>query len=237
MIPNMPPVSPSSIKTFRACNRKWWWDKIIGVPGKDSPAAMLGTELHQQLEDWLMKRQMPASERIREVLHCFPTPDDYEAGGILVEQWLRNTIGTTKFRGRADVIDIRDPKHPIIYDLKTTGNLKWGLSAKKLKTDLQMNCYGFNTLEKFAPEAKQITFKHVYVQTKNEHNNKVVTAVATYDDAKSYWTSLGPTVAEMVMASAEEWAEAVPMSKDHCYAYVGCAYQSLCGVKKGWSKR
>lgn len=232
MIPNMPPVSPSSIKTFKSCNRKWWWNKIMQVPDRDSPAAMLGTKLHQQLEDWLLLEKLPESERIREVLSYFPSPADVKQGGVLVEEWLRTDLKHTKFRGRADVIDVRDKKNPIIYDLKTTGNIVRALSAKRLKEDLQMLCYGYNTLQQIAKDAEQVTFKHVYVQTKKEHKHRIVTAVATYGETQQFWKSLEPTIDDMVITSAEEWSDAVPMSKDFCFAYGGCAYQTLCDVRR-----
>lgn len=46
-------VSASQIDTYLECPRKWAWQKIAGLEGVAGGAAVLGSEVHTQLEHWL----------------------------------------------------------------------------------------------------------------------------------------------------------------------------------------
>jgi hypothetical protein len=49
------PFSPSHIKSYAACPRKWGWDKLEQVPRKENLPAEFGTRCHTILENWLGK--------------------------------------------------------------------------------------------------------------------------------------------------------------------------------------
>jgi len=43
-------ASPSQIKTFRRCARKWWYNKIAGLSTPSTPATDLGKRVHDVAE-------------------------------------------------------------------------------------------------------------------------------------------------------------------------------------------
>ena len=49
-MPALRAISPSQVKAFTACPRKWAFDKIDGVTRPGSPSTDLGTRVHDTLE-------------------------------------------------------------------------------------------------------------------------------------------------------------------------------------------
>ena len=45
-------VSPSAIKTFLECPRKWFYAYVLGQRPPSTPAQMLGTSIHAEAEAW-----------------------------------------------------------------------------------------------------------------------------------------------------------------------------------------
>ena len=52
-------ASPSQVKTYTRCNRRWWLDKIAGVPTPSKPWLEQGREIHKELEDYLTTAKAP----------------------------------------------------------------------------------------------------------------------------------------------------------------------------------
>ena len=46
-------VSASQITTFRDCPRKWYFEKVVGLPRPSTGSTELGSAVHAVLEDYL----------------------------------------------------------------------------------------------------------------------------------------------------------------------------------------
>jgi hypothetical protein len=56
-------VSASQLKTFRRCNRKWWWNKIAGIPIKETEAMVRGKVIHGMIEHYLLEGEWPDPDK------------------------------------------------------------------------------------------------------------------------------------------------------------------------------
>jgi hypothetical protein len=45
--------SASQVDTFQGCNRKWWFNKILGLEIPQHPSAAIGSAVHAELEGYL----------------------------------------------------------------------------------------------------------------------------------------------------------------------------------------
>ena len=77
-------ASASQIKTFRRCERKWWFEKIEGHRSPTTPAAELARAIHAELEAYLLGGDEPASPIARAGLKYLPRPE--EGLTLLVEE-------------------------------------------------------------------------------------------------------------------------------------------------------
>ena len=202
----------------------------MGVPGRQTMAASVGVGLHEELENWLLEGVEPASERLKKALDKFPPP---KAEHVHIEKWLKTPLSIVEFKGRADVIDCRTGT-PVLLDLKTTGNIRYALKPDQLRTDIQMNAYAYNIFEKYAPNADEITYTHIYVTTKGKELVKPVSITVKRSHVVDFWNNvIKPMADEMLLAANEEWLDAVDPSPAHCGAFGGCPYKNLCkDIKK-----
>jgi len=229
-------VSPSSIQNFLGCNRRWWHEYSQGVERVTHPAAALGTALHGELERYLLDSKDPTSERLLPALEYFPPAGagieieslNKETGtsGVLVETWLLKDLGFVKFKGRADVIDLRGVA-PKIQDLKTTGNIRYAKTGPQLKANVQMLCYAHVLMESL--DAPSVEVEHVYCTTKGAHHSHTASAYIDRDEAAAFWDRMiVPTAREMVIAYQEEWRSSVEPTRSECSAFGGCPHKALC---------
>lgn len=218
-------ISPSSMKTWSSCNRKWWWNKVMGVPDRGSAAAALGTAIHEELENWLLEGTPTKHPVLTKALNHFPPP---KSPDVYIEKWLKKPLSIVQFKGRADVIDCRDDI-PVLMDLKTTGNIRYALTAEKLRLDIQMNAYAHNILEAYAPNATAIKYAHIYVTTRGKELVKPVTVTVEKAHVDNFWNNIiTPMANDMMLDANEEYLDAVKATPSHCGAYGGCPYKNLC---------
>jgi RecB family exonuclease len=65
-------VSASQIKTFGACQAKWWYEKVAGLRGEGSAAMERGTLVHAILEHTTVHGRNPTVEHILGMLDEYP---------------------------------------------------------------------------------------------------------------------------------------------------------------------
>lgn len=160
-------ASPSQVRTFRRCPRRWWYEKIAGKRPPDKPAALLGKRVHDIAERWL-RGELKIPKRRGELLqgadgeamrifapgrkHLPQPPID----PTLIERWVgipgtcepfdSNPDGSAiptevvPLVGRVDLYDPEDTI-PAVVDHKTTGNPDWVATPEQLLEDAQAAVY------------------------------------------------------------------------------------------------
>lgn len=59
-------ISPSSINTFRQCNRRWYFEYILAKESAPTIHLLRGTAVHQVLEELFKRKSFPSGEKFRE---------------------------------------------------------------------------------------------------------------------------------------------------------------------------
>lgn len=218
-------TSPSQVKTYTSCARKWWFEKIEpqDVPQQQTGAQSLGSRIHAEIEAWLEKGTPPQDPLLRPTwdswLHQFPAPQPY------VEWHFSVPVGATGVtcRGYIDFIDV-DPDTGLVtvWDHKTTRSTRYMKDSTSLRDDPQCVVY----LYAVRHLGTSFRFGHHYIRTDKPSAPTFVTVDKTLEEIEADWAAfIGMTEAMSMLVAAGERPEG---NKDACWEYGGCPFRSVC---------
>lgn len=246
--------SPSAVETWLSCKRKWAWSKIAKVPKVDADSAMLGGEVHAQLEGYLAGQPFDfthpkgAGYIAAAGVHLIPEPN---APGMAIEKEFRFTSPRTGYvwNGRKD-LDVDDSiiipglegGAPAVLDHKSTSNLRWKKTPDDLLWDVQANVYAHASMSERNAPAVDLVW--VYYQTRGAKKAER-THLRMYRDHAERAFNIIEDIA-MGMAGALRMAEdeadkhafvqSLPATPSHCEAYGGCPFRHLCQLSPEQSR-
>lgn len=227
-------ASASQVKTWRGCNRKWWYDKILGL-GQPTTAAMdFGTKVHAQLEDYVngkiqVGQMMPEAVELLQHL-----PQNHH---LITEQKLTIPKGDgwpVQVTGLIDLLaqDKESPELIHVIDYKTTGNFAYVPEREVVKADPQRVIYTAMVFH-FEKKAEHVTFQLLYtLKTYNraEPQSKQVAVSTKRGDAdfRQVLLDLKADLHFMVADAAKQNADDVTPNYDDCGSYGGCPFKDRC---------
>jgi hypothetical protein len=228
-------VSPSQIKTFSACPRSWWFDKVAGLrPEEEAAHLTTGSAYHKQQEDYYELGILPENESCRLAL-TLPGVPSRLCNDIAIEEPRDYGLGLCAagipMRGR---IDLRAPPTNggfVILDWKTCKNFKYCKTPEELAVDVQGIVYlkyGFTVY----PEAKYGIFKHVYIRTEAVDAQLIETDPLDRNHVDTVYRQIEEVVEKIKVTAAIKEQDEVPFDKSACFAYGGCPYQKNCNAFK-----
>ncbi|KKM71139.1 hypothetical protein LCGC14_1433630 [marine sediment metagenome] len=149
-------ISPSQIKLWRDCKRKYGFKYIDKLREPTSPKMQFGTDVHAQLEQWLKKGKTPDSTPEGQVAKqgirkdWLPSPGSH----LLVEHKLEiplPELGDVTLIGYIDCVEPPDlaRRMPTVIDHKTTSSLNWALTEDELAADPQGLIYSVWAMQHF----------------------------------------------------------------------------------------
>lgn len=232
-------LSASQFTTWKSCNRKWWFEKVAGIPQPTGPALDLGISIHGQMENYYEEGVIPEHPSARLLVESGVIPA--RGPGVFIEHprdfKLGISVAGVPIRGRVDLIlnpleafdDSRDPLE--IWDWKSKKDLKYSKTPAELERDIQMMLYG-----KFAYErlfASTVTFHHANIRTADDKGpgyRIVSTDEISRDDVDSFVeTVVEPLVSEIKVTATASTHEDVPPNWGACYEYnKPCPYLDRC---------
>ena len=231
-------VSPSSMSRALSCLRSYHFRYVQGVPDPPGKNAEVGTEAHEQIEQYILG----GPDLLGDVARKWkPTADFAMRSGShnAVEMHVVGYyINRTRVVGYIDLVrsfctsalDSRfepfDFKGVEINDWKAKGNmdLRWQLRGQKLIDDIQMGVYGDFAYKKLS--APNVLLAHTYGQIGGKDSARSVVEASE--------ASLQPTVAKCegivddIRRIIKLPIAEVPANRDHCDSYGGCPYYKLC---------
>lgn len=227
--------SASQVDTYQTCNRKWWFNKILGLEVPQHPSAAIGSAVHAELEAYL-EEKAPADSLgpiARTALPFAPKP-----GSVYVEESIESlglTAAGLPALGYIDVLDLKsDP--PQVLDWKTTSNFRYAKSEEDLLRNVQMSVYAKATLAMFdkldLPEPKAVRVTHVAMLTKTPHEARRASALMPLATIHENWRHVEATVAEMKATALLDTPDKVTPSESACHAYGGCPFRDRCNALK-----
>lgn len=227
-------VSPTQLKTYLGCQRKWWYQYIGGAPRVQTPGAELGDRVHKAIETYMRTGLLhdPA-----ELSHLSPEwlaadiiaylPE--RSSALRVEQELWSTRNWGYLAGRVDLVDT-DAR--VVYDHKTSSNpSRYAIKAVDLPFDLQAMVYAAGALYTFNWD--EVTLQWTYVPTKPKRGHAfpvratvnrihVEAQLALYDDAAR----------ALLDARSIDHVEATATNARECGNYGGCPYLTICSYPR-----
>lgn len=150
-------VSASQVNSWLTCNRRWGFDKILGVKDDAGRGAELGTAVHACHEAYLNHGTVPdpkapwahpSSPKVsypgQLMLNMMP-PEIYPAPGTgKVEQQFEQALDGVVYNGFIDWHDYEPGRGITIIDHKTSADpVKYGLTNETIKDDPQAIIYAW----------------------------------------------------------------------------------------------
>ena len=176
-----PRISASAIETFGLCRRKWGLRAFDKLPKKPSKASLLGQRGHDELEAWLVRGVPPELPFMTDsgILQHFPSPrtPHLRCEAPFAFAWVDDVGAPVVFFGYMDVED----QASTVYDLKTTSDLAWALSAEELATDTQGCIYALAMYARYGCAEVQLAWN--YTRTRGKPLAHPVRATISVDQA------------------------------------------------------
>jgi len=222
-------VSATSIKLFKNCPRRWYETYVLDQRGESSPAMRLGSEVHELLEEYLLKGTKPGASK----------------AGKIASAGLKYLPKRTKnYRVEASLADFPRPGLPIpfkgfidlyiegdvpeIVDHKTTSNFKYALTAEQLSEDTQMIIYAAHVLANC--EAEEVSLTHVAYLTKTPYGAQRTTVTVTREAVEEQFGEILDVVAEMLAASVAP-ITTIEKEPTFCWSYgKRCPFYNQCQI-------
>lgn len=222
--------SASQLRKFHDCPRAWFFQKILNYPTPTSEAAELGKSLHSQVENYIKDGTEPEDERAWLLLRNLGSID-LSREDLTVEGHIKFLVdpsnpGGPRFQGFID-LTVPGAVRVIVWDHKTTSNLKWAKSEHELHHDIQMVSYAHWVFSQCA-DVDEVEVVHSYVTTRGVPEQRVVRAVLTRAEVAERWAELEKLITEMERVRALEDVRKVSVNLDSCSKYGGCPHASVC---------
>lgn len=227
-------ISASQISLFESCNRKWYYERVLGLKTPTTASQALGTAVHTHAEEWLLQGKLPpdtpAGRILRAGLAHLPVP---KTAGLRVEEEFTLHVPTPDDI-EASLIGYKDIYLPgvQVWDIKTTKSDRYIKEPEELYNDIQAGIYGYNALQE-APELTNIPLKWVYYLTTGAPRCIPVSvqmdraqANKSMDRAADMATKAGR------LKVLQPKAEDVEPNTRACSAFGGCPHRSYCATNK-----
>lgn len=219
-------VSASQIKDFKACNRLWYYTRILKQRAPQTEAQSRGTTVHGALEAHL-KGGVIEPEILERAKQLGITQQDLSEYIIAMTPFVgKPGEGLTEFRDSMPTFDggpnyvlvvdhareivIDNPGDgtpwgviPQIDDLKTTSDFRYCKTPDELAHDVQMISYAKWALlrlyvEKNKPLPNFVSLRHVYVRTRGKRIATARDVLITPADVEIRWNEILVDVRDMV---------------------------------------
>jgi CRISPR/Cas system-associated exonuclease Cas4 (RecB family) len=218
------------------CPTSWWFEKVDGRPKPGIKAQAIGSEIHGQLEHFILTGEDVLGPIPRAGKHLLPQRDPR----LEVEREIRTTIEGVALVGYIDLLNptgihvdeqgphVDPPGTVEVLDHKTTGSISsWAKAPSALVRTVQMPLYGKVVADLF-PGGEHVRLSHLYFQTKGAPKAEKRSALVPLEVIRGRWQKIESTVREMKDVAREGDVEKVPKNFNACGAYGGCPYRDVC---------
>lgn len=248
--------SATTIKSWKECERKFYWPYVVGIDAPPSGAQQFGTLGHAFVERYLKTGELPGTATHEAAvatagLRHLPQP---QSTRLLVEHqfelpW-RVGSETVKVIGTADLVvkpeEVDDDTFGL-RDHKFVKQLKWAMSKTQLADDIQSNLYAhvfFGKLHAMGYRALSYVEKQwIYYQKESVGPGKYVAEPTTVTNTreqverfvrKEIEPALG-SMRALVVERPRLWD--VGYNEGACGSYGGCPHRQRCFSQKAMESK
>lgn len=250
-------LSASQIATHNLCARKRAWEKLEGIKRPPHPSAVIGSRVHEILEDYLRDGTIPdpsesltvdlpsgksrtvAPGRIAQAgIRHLPRPGEarVEDHFLFRVQPMKKGAESVRLQGYVDFqVWSDDGKKALVGDHKTTSNFRWMKTPELLAVDPQAAIYAMNAV---IDGAEEITLRWVYYLTTGKNpRTKVSELTLGIDEVQDMFDPVYRSALEIYQIQ-REYKEGrltvldIPPPEDlnACNAFGGCYYRDRCSL-------
>lgn len=221
-LPNALKASASSLKLLKDCNRKWYFEKIMGLrpPVKSEGALRRGSELHKAVEDYLTGKVDEIEDPLA-VLHQAVLDARKAEQDLTVEDGFLFERRGIKIRGFIDLYTARG-----VWDHKTSSDInRYGEKHDTIAQNLQLNLYAAHWFTLY-PDAPTCTVGHLQYQTKGKSKVALVEATLTRGQVERYMVEVIDPLLDLQKEVAKlPGAEYVEPERTACWNFGGCPFK------------
>ena len=229
-------VSASQIKTYKDCPRKWYFQKIVGLPTPSTASTDLGKEVHSVIEAWLRDGieipNSPIGEIAKAGLPLLPPRTEDLSIELALHEDLPIKTSPVDIVGYIDVIHKNGDEITII-DHKTTSSKKYTKKSVELSYDIQLNIYARAVFENY--EIDSVSVSHVYYGTKEPFWASSSSCKISRQENQAIFDDIVKTIDKM-KEDAKKEIDHVERDESACFKYGGCPFRSECLFKKRQSQ-
>jgi PD-(D/E)XK nuclease superfamily len=219
-------LSASQVQTYEDCPRKWSWQYVAKIVAPPNAAAELGGRVHSELEKYLNGGEIDFTTEAGYIaasgLEHLPKPGTV---GMLVEEEF-HFWGPSERHSYLGYKDVEVPG--IVFDHKTTSDLRWQKTVDDLRADIQATLYAADYFRRHSDET-EVELRWVYYQTKNARKSAVTVLRVHRTDVWNRFLHIEQIANEMEEAATKQPLE-LPPNINHCSAYGGCPHQGRCNL-------
>lgn len=240
-------VSASQIQKFDpsqqgGCNRRWYFDKVLGLSEPTTKSQATGTSIHGEIEHYLKTGENVLGKVALAGLQFIPESTEFSRQCLEVEIDLTNKeICEVPLTGRIDLLStgsvwidedglVQEQANDEceIIDWKTTSNLTYAKSGQELFDTVQMPLYAA-CIAQDQPGLQAIRLSHVYFQTRGAAKAKKATALFSIDKIRERYNAIGQVVESMKEAARLTDVRELPANLDACMSFGRrCTYWDNC---------
>lgn len=233
-------VSATQMEQFVDCPRKWFYAYPLGQRPPQTEAQGEGERIHKQFEDHYLLNTTPTKPGVLNLL-ADPITPRRDGPAILIEHPKSYALGLSisgvPVKGRIDLLDHSDTRHPKIWDWKSCKSFYYTKTRDELETNLQLTVYGLWAFDEW-PEAAFVTYHHGYVLKgdvpAHARGYKIVQTDALsrgfVQDLKPHLETI---VEEMKVVATETEPARVRANSAACDKFGGCPYRDRCPLWVG----
>ena len=240
-------ISSSTVKTYKSCPRKWYYEAFTDLPASSSEATRLGTQVHGILESYLK------GESLEEVLPFFSEKAQMLAKRNIEHMWLPE-VGTclvenkfkhyTGIKGEIDCIvppeyrteeDLarfgNETNVPMVLDHKTSSSISsYALTEDTIRSNGQVIVYANVALDMY-PHCEYVDVLWNYMQTTGSLQKQVLARLSRDEITSKFASRILPFIEEMKAILASEDRQQEKLFKQEtkaCGDYGGCSRIEVC---------
>jgi hypothetical protein len=233
-------LSPSALKLWTECQRKWGFRYLEHDRQPPGAGALLGAEVQDtQLDPYLATGRpfdfdRPSGEIANALVPLIPAPG---TPGLVLRRKFEfpSPKGGYGYWGE---LDLWAPDSsvvpglggaPLVGDFKTTKNLDYALSAEDLRTDFQAQLYAMTTV--LEDDANEVDLVWWYVRTRKPHRTQRVHLRVTAEHVVDQFQRIEEIATEPVtIRRANPKVQDLPPNPRMCDQYGGCPYRHKCNL-------
>ena len=155
-------------------------------------------------------------------------PTNPKSGHRCPACWSSRSFTSSVLRGHS-YLGYKDLQVPgIVFDHKSTSDLKWQKTEEELRKDIQATLYAVDYFREH-PDENEVELRWVYYQTKNTRKSAVTRARVNQTETWNRFFEIEQIAEQMHVASTKRALD-LPPTINHCSAYGGCPHQGRCNL-------